>query len=102
MTLITQVTLDRTRTLSITSIESTLTSASTYCSVIDMSTFFKDFYIHPIHVMKAQTISRGKPLLSLNPTLDGGVSCHHAPANLPRERTLMPIKVEAALTPEPV
>lgn len=102
LTLITQVTLNRTRTLSITSIDSTLTSGSTYCSVTDMSTFLKDFYIRPIHVMKAQTISRGKPLLSLNPTLDGGVSCHHAPITLPRERTLMPIKGEAALTPEPV
>jgi len=97
-----QVTLDRTRTLTITSIDSTLTSASTYCSVMDMSTFLKDFYIRPIHVMKAQTISRGKPLLSLNPTLDGGVSCHHAPATIHRERTLMPIKVEAAPTPDPV
>ena len=65
LTLIMQLTLDRTRTLSITSIESTPTSTSTYCSVIDMSTFLKDFYIHPIHVMKAQTRSRGKTLLSL-------------------------------------
>ena len=43
LTLVMQVTLERTRTLSITSIESTLTSTSTYCSVIDMSIFLKDF-----------------------------------------------------------
>ena len=35
-------------------------------------------------------------------TLDGGVSCHHAPATLPWERTLMPIKVEAAMASKPV
>lgn len=36
---------------------------STYCSVIDMFTFLKDFYICPIHVMKAQTRSRGTLVL---------------------------------------
>ena len=66
LTLIMPVTRDRTRTLSITSTDSTLTSASTYCSVIDMSTFLKDFYIHPIHGTKAQTRRTGKTVLSLN------------------------------------
>jgi hypothetical protein len=68
-----------------------------------MSTFLKDFYIHPIHVTKAQTRRIGKTLLSLNLNIRwrrvlSSFSRHFTPG----KKTQIPNKVEAALAPETV